>query len=128
MGEAFGTAALISEYFIGLLAAGPLQGDFLQLLFEFFFGELTALQPITGFDDFFDIELENVSPAKLAFGSLAPSQKNTQPATAFLQSELDFLSDLVVVGDGFFGFAGERHPHRSHVYEDHHRPARKRAS
>src|SRR6185503_3178372 len=128
MGQTFGTASVIAQYFVGLLAAGPLHGNFLQLLFELFLGQFAALEAIAGLHDLFDVELEDVAPAKFAFGALAPAQENAQPAPALLERELDFLSDLVVIGDGFLGLAGKRHPDRSHVNENDHRSRRERAS
>src|SRR5688572_32056825 len=83
--------------FIGFLAAGSPHGDFLQLLFELFLGQLAALQAIACLDDFFDVELEDIAPAKLALGALAPPQEYPEPAPAFLQRELYFLSDFVIV-------------------------------
>ncbi len=91
-------------------------------------GELAALEAIARLDDFFDVQLEDIAPAKLALGALAPPQKNAEPPAAFLQRELDFFSDLVVVGDRFLRFAGERHPDRRHVDKDHHGTGRQRAA
>ena len=73
MRKAFRAAAIMSQYLIRLLAAGPFRGDFLQLVFEFFFGEFSTFEPAACLDDFFDIELEDIAPAKLTFGSLTPS-------------------------------------------------------
>ncbi len=94
---------------------------FWSWLLSFSLGELAALQPGAGLDDLLDVELEDVAPAELALGPLAPPQEDAEPAPALLERELDLLADLVVVGDRFLGLAGERHPDRGHVDEDHHR-------
>ena len=86
------------------------------------FGQLGALQPGAGLDDLLDVQLEDVAPAELALGTLAPAQEHAEPAPALLQRELDLFPDLVVVGDRFLGLARERHPDRGHVDEDHHGP------
>ena len=78
MGETFRAAAIVSQYLIRLLAAGPFRGDLLQLVFEFFLGELSALETTARLDDFFDVELENIPPAKLTFGALTPSSETLQ--------------------------------------------------
>src|SRR6266542_1291574 len=120
MRQTFRAAAVLAKYFIGLLTAGPFHGDFLKLLFEFVFGQLATLEAIACLDDFFDVEFEDIAPAKLALGSLASSQKNSKPPPTLLQREFDFLADLVVIRDRFLGLAGEWHPDRSHVDENHH--------
>src|SRR5207302_7787131 len=124
--EAF-RATVVAEDLIGPGAAGPLHGDLLQLGPELLLGQLAALQTGAGLDDLFDVELEDVAPAELALGPLAPTQEHAEPAPAFLQRELDFLADLVVVGDRLLGLAGERHPDRGHVDEHRHRAGRERA-
>src|SRR4030095_8042022 len=120
MRQTFRAAAVVAEYFIGLLTAGPFHGDLLKLLFEFVFEQLTTLEAIACLDNFFYIEFEDIASAKLALCSLASSQKNSKPPAALLQREFDFLADLVVIRDRFLGLAGERHPDRSHVDENHH--------
>ena len=128
MRQTFRPAAVAPEYLIRFLAAGAFRGDLLQLVFELFFSELAAFETVARFDDFFDIQLEDIAPAKLVLGVLAPPQKNTEPPAAFLESELDFFSDLVVVRDRLLRLAGERHPNRRHVDKDHHRPGGQGAS
>src|SRR4030095_1924172 len=120
MRQTFRAAAVVAQYFIGLLTAVPFHGDLLKLLFEFVFGQLATLEAIACLDNFFDIEFEDIAPAKLALCSLASAQKNSKAPAALLQREFDFLADLIVIRDRFLGLAGERHPDRSHVDENHH--------
>ena len=92
----------------------------MKLVFEFFLGQLSALEPIARLDDFLDVELEDITPAELALGMLPSSQKDSKTPPALLQGELDFLADLVVIGDRFLGLAGKGNPDRGHVDENHH--------
>src|SRR5574341_1476262 len=119
MGQTFRAAAIVSQQFVGPLAAGPFHGDLLQLVFEFFLGQLAALQAATRLHDFLDVELEDIAPAELALSVLPPSQKGSHPPPALLQGELDLLADLVVIGDRFLGLTSKRDPDRGHVDEDH---------
>src|SRR5207249_4087271 len=84
-----------------------LRRDLLKLVFEFFPGQLSTLEPIARLDDFLDVELEDITPAELALGMLPSSQKDSKTPPALLQGELDFLADLVVIGDCFLGLAGK---------------------
>src|SRR5262245_30795421 len=128
MGQPFRSAAIVSQKLIGFRAAGTFHGDLLKLLFEFLFRELPAFQPAASFHDFLDIEFEDIAPAELALGALAPTQKNSKAPPALLQRKLDFLANLVVIRDRFLGLAGKWHPDRSHMDEDHHRAGGKSAS
>ena len=83
--QTFGAAAVVTEYFIGFLAAGAFGGDLLQLVFEFFFGKLSAFEAAARFDDFLDVKLENIAPPELAFSTLAPSQEHAEAPPALLQ-------------------------------------------
>src|SRR5262249_11161711 len=123
--ETFGPA-VVAEDLVCLGAARALEGDLLELVLELLLGELPALEPCAGLDHFLDVELEDVAPPELALGSLAPSKEHAEPASTFLQGELDLLADLVVVGDSFLRLAGEGHPYRRHVDEDDHGPGGQR--
>src|SRR5206468_11613107 len=103
-----------------------LQCDLLRLVLELLLGQLAAFPPRARLDDLFDVELEDITPAELALGPLALSQKYAEPAPAFLQRQPDLLPDLVVIGDRLFRLAGERYPGRGHVDEHHHGPRRER--
>jgi hypothetical protein len=127
MREALG-AAVLAQDLVGPGPARPLLGDLCELALELFLGELAALEAAAGLHDLLDVELEDIAPAELALGPLAAAQEHAEPAAALLQRQLDLLADLVVVGDGFLGLAGEGHPHRGHVDEDHHGPRRERAA
>src|SRR6266404_4675067 len=115
-------AALAAEDLVGAGAAGALERDPLQLGLELLLRQPAALEPRAGLDDLLDVEVEDVAPAELALGPLAPAQEHAEPPPTLLQGELDLLPDLVVVGDRFLGLAGERDPHRGHVDEHHHGP------
>src|SRR5262245_54576891 len=121
-------AALAAQDLVGAGPAGPLQGDPVQLALELLAGQPAALQPGARLDDLLDVQLEDVAPAELGLGPLAPPQEHPEPAPALLQREPDLLADLVVVGDRFLGLAGERDPHRGHVDQDHHGAGRQRAA
>src|SRR5262249_50875681 len=94
--ETFGPAVVAPDL-VGLGAARALEGDLLKLVLELFLGELAALEAGAGLDHFLDVELEDVAPAELALGPLAPAKEHAEPPSAFLQRELDLLADLVVV-------------------------------
>src|SRR4029077_2549174 len=115
-------AALAAEDLVGADAAGALERDPLELGLELLLRQPAALEPRAGLDDLLDVEVEDVAPAELALGPLAPPQEHAEPPPTLLQGELDLLPDLVVVGDRFLGLAGERDPHRGHVDEHHHGP------
>ena len=91
----------------------------MKLLFEFLCGQLPTLEVVARIHDFLDVEFKDIAPTKLALGPFPPSEKGPKPPTAFLQGELDFLSDLIVIGDRFFGFACKRNPDRGHMNENH---------
>ena len=93
--------------------------------------QLFAIKPLearTGVDHFPDISREDASPVGLIF-LLPPSvEKRLQFPAAILHRKLDLLANLVVIGDGLFALAGERHPHAGHVHEDRQRPLREIAA
>src|SRR2546425_1370680 len=113
---------------VGLFAAGPPQRHLLQLLLQLRGRQSATLEAIARVDDLLDVQLEDVAPAELAVGPFAAPEKGAQPPAAFAQRQRDLLPDLVVIGDRLLRFAGEGDPHGSHVDEDHHRAAGKRAS
>jgi hypothetical protein len=108
--KTFGAAAVAAQGFVCLLTASAFRGDFLQLLFKFFFGQFSALKKVTCIENFLDVKLIYIASAELTLGVLASSKKDSESTTTLLQSKLDLLSDLVVIGDRFFRFAGERDP------------------
>ena len=114
-------AARLAQDLVGLLAAGPLERDLLELLLELLRGQLAPLEAVAGVHDFLDVELEDVAPAELGLRPLAAAQEHAEPAPALLERELDLLANLVVVGDGLLRLAGKRHPDRRHVNEYDHR-------
>src|SRR6202158_257167 len=101
-------AALAAEDLVGAGTAGALERDPLELGLELLLRQPAALEPRAGLDDLLDVEIEDVAPAELALGPLAPPQEHPEPPPALLQRELDLLPDLVVVCDRFLGRAGER--------------------
>src|SRR5262245_24643204 len=128
VGQALGAAAGPAQQLVGLRAAGAGRRDLLELLLELRDRELAALQAVAGLRDLLDVQLEDVAPPKLALRPPATPDEHAEPAAALTQRERDLLADLVVVGDRLLGFARERHPHRGHVHEDHHRSLGQRAA
>ena len=53
-------------------------GDLLELGLELLLRQLAALQPGAGLDDLLDVQLEDVAPAELALGALAPAQEHAR--------------------------------------------------
>ena len=99
---------MFSEHLVCLLAAGSLRRNPLELLFELRRGQFPPLEAIACIDDFLDIELKDIAPTVFALRPLPSSQEGPKPPAAFLHSELDLLSDLIVIRNRFFGFAGKR--------------------
>src|SRR5262249_4698783 len=128
VGEALGAPAGLAEELICLRAAGLRLRDLVELLLYLLGRGLSALHAIAGLHDLLDVELEDVPPPELALRPAPPPQEHAEPAAAFTQRERDLLADLVVVGDRLLGLARERHPHRGHVDEDHHRALGERAA
>src|SRR5439155_22907145 len=112
--QAFGAASILPQELVGLFAAGPLPGHLLELVLQLRGGQLAALETVARRDDFLDVELEDVAPAELAVGALAPPEERAEPPAALAQRQRDLLANLVVLGDRFLGLAGERDPDRRH--------------
>src|SRR5450432_3986060 len=86
-------------------------------------GDLAQALPELG-----DVALEEVLALALALGARPSPERLRELATAFLQGERDLAQKLGIVGDRFFGLAGERHPDARQVDEDRHRPDGQRST
>src|SRR5262249_53252710 len=83
--QALWAASVLAQELIGLGTAGELHGHLLQLILQLRGGKLAALEPIARGDHFLDVELEDVAPAELAVGALAPSEERAQAPAALAQ-------------------------------------------
>src|SRR5262245_60403427 len=128
VGQTLGATTVLAQQLVGLRAAGAGRRDLLELLLELRDRELAALQAVASLRDLFNVELEDVATPELALRPPATPEEHAEPAAALTQRERDLLADLVVVGNRLLGLARERHPHRGHVHEDHHRSLRQRAT
>src|SRR5438105_14025839 len=118
MRKAFRAASLLSQQLVGLLATGPLHGDLLKLLFQLPRGPSAPLEAIAGLTDFLDVQFEDVTAPVLALGPLSSFEKGSEPPAAFTQGQRDLFTDLIVIGDRLFGFAGKRNPDGGHMDEN----------
>src|SRR5437588_277662 len=90
-------------------------------------GHVACRDAVTCVKYFLDGEFEDVAAMVLALRPLASFKEGAQPAAAFAEGQRDLLRGLIVVGDRFLGFAGEGHPDRGHMDENHHGAGRERA-
>ena len=107
-------AAFLVELGVGDLGAGA--GLFEQGVVDLF--DLRAGDGVAGLGDLADVALEHIALLALALHALAAADILAELAAALLEGELHLLADLVVVGDGLLGLAGEGHPDRGHVDHD----------
>ena len=124
MRQAFWSSACFAERFIRLDPTGPRGRNLLQLRFQLLCGQLPALQPVTGFDDFFNIEFKNIAAAELTRRPLASAEKQPESPPALAERQSDLLVNFVVLRNRLLGLTRKGGSYGGDVYENNHRPSR----
>ena len=83
---------------------------------------------MTAVGHFAQIAEKDISPLALLLHLLAAADVHRQLAADGLQTQPQLFLNFRIRRDGFFRFAGERHPHAGDMHHDGHRPAGQRTA